>query len=309
MQIVTALLATAVVRLTGTGGDLVAGLQAFRLPGLFVHGLDRTLDLIAGGSRSAGARKRGGGQKRRTGFFKQLARGDLSAFAESIKSNIARARGSDAKPDRLEHDVAVVTGLALCMASVKMLKILPGLPFASGHKTFLLFPLYVLASRQTHSRWGATCAGSIMGVIGLFQGDGRFGPLEVLKHTAPGIVIDLGERVVRRLPFPLLGYCVLGVAAAIARTATEFTVVLLLGARAEIYLFPAIKLVPNLIAGGMSGFVTVFVLRIFAASPALGTGSDTRTSSRSPQTAKEAVRRAPSSDGGNGSEGDPRHHR
>jgi hypothetical protein len=267
LQIVTVLLATSVVRLTGTGRDLVDGLQAFRLPSLFVHALDRTLDLLGAGTRGGGGRGRGGGREQRTGFialFKQLARGDFSAFAESIRSNIARAGESGASQDRLSQDVAVVTGIALCMASLKMLKILPGLPFASGHKTFLLFPLYVLASKLTHSRWGATSAGSIMGVIGLLQGDGRFGALAIFKHIAPGVVIDLGERVARRLPWPLLGYCVLGVLAAIARTATEFLVVLLLGARGEIYLFPAVKLVPNLIAGGLSGFVTVLVLGIFA---------------------------------------------
>jgi len=57
---------------------------------------------------------------------------------------------------------------------------------------------------------------------------------------------------------------VLGLFAAIARTATEVIVVLLLGARAEIYLFPAAKLVPNVIAGVLSGFITVFVLRLIA---------------------------------------------
>lgn len=267
LQILTVLLATAVVRLTGTGRDLVEGLHAFRLPALFVHSLDRTLDLMAVGPRGGGGKGRGGQQNQRTGFialFKQLARGDFSAFAESIRSNIARAEEPHVTQDRFSHDVTVVTGIALCMASLKMLRILPGLPFASGHKTFLLFPLYVLASRLTHSRWGATSAGSIMGVIGLLQGDGRFGALEIFKHIAPGIVIDLGEPVVRRLPWPFLGYCVLGVIAAIAKTATEFMVVLLLAARAEIYLFPAVKLVPNLIAGGLSGCVTVFVLRIFA---------------------------------------------
>jgi len=163
----------------------------------------------------------------------------------------------------LAHDVAVVTGIALCMASLKVVKVLPGLPFASGHKTFLLFPLYILAARLTHSRWGGTAAGSIMGVIGFLQGDGRFGVLEIFKHIAPGLVIDLGEPLARRLPPWALGYCVLGFAAAIARTATELLLVLLLGARAEIYLFPAAKLVPNLLAGTLSGFVTVFVLRAF----------------------------------------------
>jgi hypothetical protein len=41
----------------------------------------------------------------------------------------------------------------------------------------------------------------------------------------------------------------------------------LLGARAEVYLFPAAVLVPNLRAGFLSGFVTLFVLRAFAGSP------------------------------------------
>jgi len=129
-----------------------------------------------------------------------------------------------------------------------------------------LFPLYVLAARLTQSRWGATAAGSIMGVIGFLQGDGRFGVLEILKHVAPGFIIDIGEPLVRRWPPWALGYCVLGFFAAIARTATEFVVVLLLGARAEIYLFPAVKLLPNVIAGVLSGFVSVVVLRIVAES-------------------------------------------
>ncbi len=103
-----------------------------------------------------------------------------------------------------------------------------------------------------------------MGVIGFLQGDGRFGVLEIFKHIAPGLVIDLCEPLARRLPAWALGYCILGFAAAIARTATELLLVLLLGARAEIYLFPAAKLVPNLLAGTLSGFVTLFVLRAFS---------------------------------------------
>ena len=105
-----------------------------------------------------------------------------------------------------------------------------------------------------------------MGVIGFLQGDGRFGVLEILKHVAPGLVIDLAEPLVRRLPAWALGYCFLGVAAAAGRITTELVLVLLLGARAEVYLFPAAVLVPNLLAGFLSGFVTIFVLRAFARS-------------------------------------------
>src|SRR6267154_467219 len=251
LQIVTVLLASAVVRLTGTGRDLVDGLHALRLPPLFVHALDRTLELLAGTRGGGGGRGRN--RAPRAGLFavaKQLLRGDVSAFAETIRTNIARAEsqpGVEVDPrtgSQLAHDVAVVTGIALCMASLKMLKILPGLPFASGYKTFLLFPLYILAARLTHSRWGATAAGSIMGVIGFF--------------------------------------------AAIARTATEFVVVLLLGARAEIYLFPAVKLVPNLIAGMLSGFVTMFVLRVLA-EPARPSVPPATESARRPEVLGESA--------------------
>jgi hypothetical protein len=249
LQILTVLLTSMVVRETGGGRDLVDGLKAFRLPDLFVHALDQTLDTFVG-ARRPGHRREGGAPS--GGFFRmirEMSRGDFSAFVKTIEGNMTLGAGR--APDagrrldaRLAHDVAVVTGIALCMASLKAVKVLPGLPFASGHKTFLLFPLYILAARLTHSRWGATAAGSIMGVIGFLQGDGRFGVLEIFKHIAPG-------------------YCVLGFAAAIARTTTELLLVLLLGARAEIYLFPAARLVPNLLAGTLSGVVTVFVLRAF----------------------------------------------
>jgi hypothetical protein len=199
-----------------------------------------------------------------------------------------------------------VSGIALTMATLKIFKLLPGIPFASGHKAILLFPLYILASRLTYSRWGATTAGSVMGVIGFLQGDGRFGILEILKNVAPGVVIDLAEPWMRRLPGWALGYCLLGLAAAVARTTTEFAVVAMLGSRAEIYLFPMAKLVPNLIAGFLSGFVTMVVWRAFdramprrqespaeADSPSVGASGEAGESRIRPRGA-EAPARMPS---------------
>ena len=268
LQILTVLLTSTVVRATGGGRDLVDGLKAFHLPDLFVHALDQTLESFVG-ARGAGQRREGSAL--RAGLFKmfrEMSRGDFSVFVKTIEVNLDLTAGRTLRTGHplnasLAHDVAVVSGIALCMASLKMVKVLPGLPFASGHKTFLLFPLYVLAARLTHSRWGGTAAGSIMGLISFLQGDGRFGVLEIFKHVAPGLVIDLCEPLARRLPPWALGYCILGFAAAIARTATELLLVVLLGARAEIYLFPAAKLIPNLLAGTLSGFVTIFVLRAF----------------------------------------------
>jgi len=288
LQIMAVILASALVRLTGTGRDLVDGLQSFRLPPLFVYSLDHTLELLAGGRRPGS----GGGAGRRNrsaqgGFlavFKSVLRGDIGFFVESIRGNMRdAAERADREADRhfsaeLAHDVAVISGIALAMASLKLVKLLPGVPFASGHKVLFLFPLYVLAARLTHSRWGGTVAGSIMGVIAFLQGDGRFGVLEILKHVTPGLVIDLADPFVRRLPAWALGYSILGLAAAVARTTTEFAVVSLLGSRAEVYIFPAARLIPNLLAGFLSGFVTMFVLRAFGPSSRPNAGdAETKT--------------------------------
>jgi hypothetical protein len=288
LQIIAVVLASALVRLTGTGRDLVDGLQSFRLPPLFVYSLDHTLELLAGGRRPGS----GGGVGRRNrsaegGFLamlKRVLRGDIGFFVESIRGNMRdAAERADRQADRhfsaeLAHDVAVITGIALAMASLKLVKLLPGVPFAPGHKVLFLFPLYVLAARLTHSRWGGTAAGSIMGVVAFLQGDGRFGVLEILKNVAPGLIIDLADPLVRRLPAWALGYSILGLAAAVARTTTEFAVVFLLGSRAEVYIFPAATLIPNLLAGFLSGFVTMFVLRAFGPSSRPNAGDpETRT--------------------------------
>jgi len=286
LQILTLVLASAVVRLTGPGSDLVNGLRAYRLPALFVYSLDQTLDLLGGQVRPGSGAGGGGGGRRQAGgepasrsaslaspgFFalmKRLLRGDVGYFVQSVQGNLARAgdkvsREYQGQVDpRLAHDVAIIAGISLGMVSLKMLKVLPGVPFAPGFKTVLLFPLYILASQKTHSRWGGTVAGSIMGVIGFLQGDGRYGVLEILKHLAPGLVIDLTRPLVNRLPQSAVVFCLVGLLAGVARTATELTVVFLLGSREEVYLFPAAKMVPNLLAGTLSGFVTVFFLRKF----------------------------------------------
>src|SRR5262249_6807897 len=164
LQIITVLLASTVVRMTGTGRDLVVGLQAFRLPTLFVHSFDHTLKLLGGvaspGGRVDGLRQGqsgaqgqglGPGQGRpQPSYFtvmRGLLRGDIGSFVQTIQRSIGLAGEQAGRKDnrglsrQLAHDVTVVSGIALCMASFKMLKFLPGLPFASGHKALLLFPL------------------------------------------------------------------------------------------------------------------------------------------------------------------------
>jgi hypothetical protein len=273
LQIVTVVLVSAVVRLTSKGPDLADGLARLGLPKLFVHAFDHTLGLLAGRPRPGRGEGRGGadgdGSRGFMPTLRKMIRGDVGFLIQSVGDNLERARSevireTDGRLDqRMAHDVAVVSGIALVMASLKMLKFLPGVPFAPGIKGVVLLPLYVLASQRTWSRWGGTAAGSIMGVVGFLQGDGRYGVLDILQHVAPGLVIDLLMPLVRRLPQTALTYCALGFVATITRTTTAWAVVLLLGARAEMYLYPAFGMVAMLIAGTLSGFVTVYLLRAF----------------------------------------------
>jgi len=86
------------------------------------------------------------------------------------------------------------------MMSLKMLRILPGIPFFSGYKTLLLYPLYILAADLTYSRWGGTVCGTIMGVLGFLQGDGRYGAIRwrhdvdhELQHQMVGVGLGVGR--------------------------------------------------------------------------------------------------------------------
>ena len=274
LQIMTVTLVSAVVRRSGRGTNLVDGLRAFHVPVLFVYSIDFTLALLGGvrlrdgggGMGGGGGRARGTSTREALDVIRRFLRGDVEGFTAAIRQRLDQAREHVARETggRLEsdvvHDVAVITGISLMMMSLKMLKILPGIPFFSGFKTMLLYPLYILASELTYSRWGGTVCGTIMGVIGFMQGDGRYGAMEILKHTVPGFLVDVTWPVVKRLPRSAFVYCVLGLVLAIARTSTEFLTVLLLRPRDEVLLFPFFKLIPNVVAGTLSGLVTYFVL-------------------------------------------------
>ncbi|MCS6863947.1 MAG: energy-coupling factor transporter transmembrane component T [Gemmataceae bacterium] len=273
LQILTVIFAAAVVRRIGPPTDFVVGLQALGLPKLFVYSLHLILAQLTGpGPTPRAGRGHESAMDNSPGFFtiwRQLIRGDVTLLTLAIHAAFANAQRQletempEPLDPRRSHDVVVIAGIGGMMIGLKMLKLLPGVPIASGHKTLLLFPLYLLAARLTSTRWGGTTAGAVMGVVAFLQGDGRFGIFEVLKHLAPGCLIDLLMPVVRRLPTRAWVYCGVGLLAGFARLAAEIVVLLLLGTRAEVYLFWSVKLLPTLAAGLLSGFVTLAVVRAF----------------------------------------------
>lgn len=172
-----------------------------------------------------------------------------------------------AKRPELARDIAVVAGIALTMLGIKALKLLPGLPFAPGHKGVLLIPLYVVAGVMTRSRAGSTWTGLTMGTVAFLLGDGRYGVFEIIKHVAPGVLVDLMLPVVRsgggrRGPF---AWALFGLVVALGRFATVTAIAFVVQAPALVYAMLLPGLVVHAVFGVLSGLVTAPLVRALAA--------------------------------------------
>ena len=233
--------------------------------------------------------------------LRRLLRGDLTFFIEAIQLGLKRASDrlqstvSENLDPRQQHDIAWLSGIAILMASVKILKVLPGVAFASGFKTLLLIPMYLLASHKTHSRWGGSVAGALTGILGMMMGDAL---LEVPKHIVAGFLIDLFRPVTRFLPPSRLVYCVVGLVAGFCWVAMDYKVAMLwLPAltTGELFNNPAIliprmhKVLFTLIFSTLSGFLSYYTIRTFSAPVEKSLSSDYSTESPSLKETEASV--------------------
>lgn len=281
LRIAGVALASEVVRL-GDPSALAAGLRGLGAPSAFAAALDVTLALLGDSGRGRGTSRGhggggGGGRGRHAGeggegfgsVMRRLARGDVHALVHRIRQSLQKAEHAVAQRGDLRsagvsaRDVAVIAGIASAMLAFKILKILPGIPFAPGHKTVLLVPLYILAGALTESRFGATLTGATMGTVAFLMGDGRYGALEIAKHIAPGVLVDL----LRPIMFGgahargVVAWCLFGLVVALGRFATVLLVTMLVGAPAEMYALLTLPALAHLVFGLLSGFVTYHLVR------------------------------------------------
>jgi hypothetical protein len=181
----------------------------------------------------------------------------IDRHIERVEDHLAE-QGFGAHEKEVGRDVAVIAGVSLTMLGIKALKVLPNIPFAPGYKTVVLTPLYVVARLRTRSRFGATIAGLTMGLVAFLGGDGRYGPFEILKHTAPGVVCDLAVPwMVRggREPGPT-AWSLLGGLIGAARYTTIFGVMLLVQPPRLAWALLAPGLALHTTFGVMSGWVS-----------------------------------------------------
>jgi hypothetical protein len=208
--------------------------------------------------------------------LQRLARGDVGALTEPFRRHLARVdrhlreRDPDLPPG-VAADAAAIAAVALTMLGVKALKILPGIPFLPGYKGVLLLPLYLVAAEVTRTRVGATLTGFTMGTVAFLLGDGRYGVFEIAKHVTPGLIVDLGYGVARRLAGGgrarrVIVYSVLGLLAALGRFATITVIALAVQPPAVVYAVLLPGLVVHGIFGVLSGVVTAPLLAALSPS-------------------------------------------
>ncbi len=296
LRMLIVILASLIVQMTGKPGEFVAGLRGLMIPEVAALTIDSTLYLLGpqGDKRGMG---KGAGRGMGRGAHvsssdtaaseaeatpepgllsafsvKRLKNGDFNFFVEMIEHGLARSRayigsqqqGHASRVDpRTLHDVSIISGLCLLMLTTKLLKVLPGIPFAPGYKITFLVPLYILAAELTHTRFGGTITGTTVGVISFLFGDGRFGIFEILKHIAPGLVVDLFAPLTRRWmakPSRLM-FILLGSLCALARTTTMLAVVFFVEGNALLYALVGFQGVSQLFFGALSGFVTFYLVK------------------------------------------------
>ena len=250
-------------------------MRQFGLPTLVALALDATFDLLdgrgGGGGGGGRGRNRGPGQGSRRAqlsrYLKAAREADPETFIAPVERSIDAAtarlqeRHPDADPGML-RDAAVIAGVSVTMIGIRWLRVLPGLPFAPGHKNAVLLPLYLLGAELTHSRLGGAACGLVMGLVAFVSGEGRYGVLEVVKHLVPGLLADLLLPLLKRLPGrPVWAYGVAGVVMATGRMSAELLAALLLGAPGAFYAWIGTLAVTHLGAGAASGFISAALLR------------------------------------------------
>jgi hypothetical protein len=291
LRLLVVVIASMTVQLSGRPGEFVEGLRALKIPAMAALTIDSTLHLLGPGAESkpghgggmggGGGRGRGGGGgggRHREGqagesaapelTWQRILRGDFSFLIDLIESSLLKAKAhlKAAHPQmspRLLHDATVISGLCLLMMTAKLFKVLPGIPFAPGHKLVVLVPLYILAAELTYSRWGSTITGTTVGIISFLFGDGRFGIFEIFKHITPGLVVDGALPLLKRLHPNLsrLSLVIVGALCAAVRIATILAVTLLIEAPPLFYVLIVPMFVSQTIFGGLSGFVTFYLLK------------------------------------------------
>jgi hypothetical protein len=275
LRVLTLVLASSWVQRSCPPGALVRGLRWLRVPESVAIAVDATLALLAGGSgQGAGTGGGDGGGRRREApggaelKWADIRAGRVPAFTEALERALERARRwlaeryPELTPERV-RDLSLVLALCLVVMGLKVLQVLPGIPFASGHKNVLIVPLLLYVAQATHMRFGGFAAGTAVGIVSFLLGYGKFGVLEIAHFAVPGLLADLITPWLRATTpgGRLVQYALAGALLGLGRFAANFLAIMLAGAPDVAFLLFAPLLISQVVFGALSCFVSVLLIK------------------------------------------------
>jgi hypothetical protein len=276
LRVLTLVLASAWVQRSCAPGALVRGLRRLRMPETVAIAVDATLGMLAGGpgSGTGGGGGTGGGRHRESQAdgpqlgWADIRAGRVQAFTEAFERSLERGRRWLAErypaltPERV-RDVSLVLALCLTVMGLKVLQVLPGIPFASGHKNLLIIPLFLFVAQGTTMRFGGFAAGTAVGIVSFLMGYGKFGVLEIAHFALPGLLADLVTPWLRATgrAARLAQYALAGAILGLGRFAANFLAIVLAGAPDVAFLLFAPLLVSQVAFGALSCFVSVLLIK------------------------------------------------
>ena len=284
LRVLTLVLASAWVQRSCPPGALVRGLRALYLPETVAITVDATLALLAGGPGSGsgmgGGRGQGGGGGMGGGRrhaaeaggseigWADIRAGRVRVFAEVFERGLERGRHwLAAQYPQLDaarvRDLSIVLALCLTVMGLKVLQVLPGIPFASGHKNVLIVPMFLYVSQATGMRFGGFAAGTAVGIVSFLLGYGKFGVLEIAHFALPGLLADLVTPLLRATApaARLAQYALAGAVLGLGRFAANFLAILLAGAPEIAFALFAPLLLSQVVFGALSCFVSVLLIK------------------------------------------------
>jgi hypothetical protein len=267
-------------RLSEPAGSFVIALKQLGIPQTVAIVIDAGLALTSGDSKGKDKQKgqgkgdgkgKGQGRLRKTQILFADIRQGKFGFVDDLIGGAMKKAGlylTEHYPDmeeKIRHDAAIILAVVVAIMSLKLLQLLPGLPFAPGHKNLLVIPLLALAAMSTHGKYGGFAAGFAVGIVSFLMGYGKFGVFEVLQFALPGLMADI------MLPLLMAGsglwllikLAFMGALIGLTRFAANFMILMLAGSPELAWLVFAPMLISQVLFGSLSCLVCIYVVNKF----------------------------------------------
>jgi len=283
LRVLVLVMASRWVQESSKPGDIVRALQEFRVPRFLSTSIDGTIRLAAGeGQRRGSGDGSGGGGRRQMNTeeamslgFQQLRQGRMTFVMDMVERALNRAEvlvtNENPGMDRTQvRDIAIIIGIAVVIMGTKLIQVLPGIPFAPGHKNVLIVPLFLLAASLTQMRFGGLWTGLTVGVVSVLSGYGQYGVLEIAHFAVPGVMADVLLPFVRphsRRWWRIVEFALIGAAMGAGRFAANFVMILLAGAPEMAFVLYLPMFVSQVSFGAISAFVSLGLLELLSGRP------------------------------------------